>query len=162
MHNSSYICAETLLTRYTNISKDTVVLDVGSLDVNGSYRNLFLNCKYIGLDQCSGKNVNITAKDPYVWPVENESIDIVISGQTFEHMKFPWKAMEEIFRVLKYNGFLILIAPSNGPIHRYPVDCWRIFPDGLCSLAEYVNMEVVETGMNDITPWKDSFLVAKK
>ena len=28
-------------------------------------------------------------------------------------------------------------APSRGPEHRYPNDCWRFYPDGYRALAKY-------------------------
>jgi SAM-dependent methyltransferase len=35
----------------------------------------------------------------------------------------------EIIRVLKPTGLFYLNVPSNGDFHRYPVDCWRFYPD---------------------------------
>jgi hypothetical protein len=32
-------------------------------------------------------------------------------------------------RVLKPAGLFYLNVPSNGNFHRYPVDCWRFYPD---------------------------------
>ncbi len=40
-----------------------------------------------------------------------------------------WLVFNEVLRVLKPSGLFYLNAPSNGAFHRYPVDCWRFFPD---------------------------------
>jgi SAM-dependent methyltransferase len=34
-----------------------------------------------------------------------------------------------MLRVLKPHGLLYINVPSNGDFHRYPVDCWRFYPD---------------------------------
>ena len=38
--------------------------------------------------------------DPYKFPFENESIDIVITTSTFEHIEFFWLTYLEILRML--------------------------------------------------------------
>ena len=38
--------------------------------------------------------------------------------------------------MLRPAGLFYLNAPSNGDFHRYPVDCWRIMPDGMRYLFE--------------------------
>lgn len=66
------------------------------------------------------------------------------------------------------NGRLCLIAPSSGPEHRYPVDCWRFYPDGLRALARYAGLEPIEcyAQWDDAThperdpQWQDCVLVA--
>jgi len=122
--------------------RDLKVLDVGSMDVNGSYRTLF-GCHYFGIDITDGQNVDKVV-EPYNWDIEDESFDIVISGQTLEHVKFFWLTMQEIERVLKKGGLVCLIVPAEVGKHRYPVDCWRMLEDGMHTLAEWVNLEVIE------------------
>ncbi|MEM4934982.1 MAG: methyltransferase domain-containing protein, partial [Thermoplasmata archaeon] len=102
------------------------ILDVGSKAIAGqqTYRPFFNNPNwiYLELDLEKGENVDIVVKDPYKWDeVEDSSVDMVISGQAFEHIEFPWLTIKEIFRVLKDKGLACIIAPSSGPEHRYPV-----------------------------------------
>jgi SAM-dependent methyltransferase len=159
------------LSEFTN--KEISILDIGSQDVNGTYKNLFENpkWKYYGLDIVAGENVNIVVKDIYRWKeIKNQSFDVVISGQALEHVEFFWITMLEIARVLKNNGLLCLIVPSSGPEHRYPKDCWRFFPDGLKALANYSYLETIEAYNcwenfvidGEVNEWKDSVLIAKK
>jgi SAM-dependent methyltransferase len=117
------------------------VLDVGSYDVNGSYRHLFPENRYhySGLDMENGPNVDIVLSNPYDWgELNTDSFDVVISGQAFEHIEFFWITMSEMTRVLKKDGLLCLIAPNGFSEHRYPVDCYRFFTDGMIALARYV------------------------
>ena len=97
-----------------------------------------------GLDMTDGKNVDVVAKDPYKFPLESNSFDLVISGQAFEHIEFPWLTIREIERVLKPGGFAIIIAPSSGAEHRYPNDCWRFYPDGMRALGKWAKLDCME------------------
>ena len=114
-------------------SENLTILDLGSQNVNGSYKELF-NCphwKYIGMDMSPGNNVDLVLEDPYSWKeIESDSVDVLISGQALEHIEFFWITFQEIARVLKPGGLCCIIAPSSGHEHRYPVDCWRFYPDG--------------------------------
>jgi SAM-dependent methyltransferase len=90
-------------------------------------------------------------------------VDVVVSGQTFEHIDFFWMSAFEIGRVLKPGGIAAIIAPSSGAEHRYPLDCWRYYPDGLAALARYVGFTVLEVGTDwRAAPWADSMLVMQK
>jgi SAM-dependent methyltransferase len=160
----------------STINKEKIkVLDVGSYDVNGSYKDLFKEQKYhyTGLDMEEGPNVDLVLANPYDWDsIETDSFDIVISGQAFEHIEFFWKTMEEMTRVLKKNGLLCLIAPNGFGEHRYPVDCYRFFTDGMIALARYVSIEPLHAHTNcapneHAQDWysktcADSMLVARK
>jgi hypothetical protein len=149
------------------------ILDLGSQDVNGSYRPLFSEptWNYSGLDMTAGRNVDIVLQTPYAWKeVASESADVVISGQAFEHIEYFWITMLEVARVLKYGGLCCILAPSSGPEHRYPFDCWRFYPDGMVALARFAQIDVVEatTQWQDIgypdgsDAWHDSMLVCRK
>jgi SAM-dependent methyltransferase len=112
------------------------VVDLGSAAVNGSYRELFGDkTEYIGLDLESGPGVDMVLADPYRLPFADASIDLVVSGQMLEHCPNFWRVFTEISRVLKTEGLAFIIAPSAGPIHRYPVDCYRFYPDSYCKFA---------------------------
>ena len=59
------------------------ILDVGSRDINGTYRALIegRGWKYTGLDIVAGSNVDVVAK-PFCYPFPDGAFDIVISGAT--------------------------------------------------------------------------------
>jgi SAM-dependent methyltransferase len=109
------------------------VLDVGSYDVNGTYRPLVHSrgwC-YTGLDITAGPNVDVVAPDPYRIPFIDDRFDVVISGSTMEHVEAIWLWVPELARVIRPGGWLAIVTHWKFPEHRYPVDCWRIMPDGM-------------------------------
>jgi SAM-dependent methyltransferase len=109
-------------------------LDVGSLDVNGSYRALVereRGWSYTGLDVRAGPNVDVVSEQPYRYPFEAGTFDVVMSGSTMEHVERPWEWVLELAWLLRPGGLLAIVTHWQFPVHRYPVDCWRILPDGM-------------------------------
>lgn len=133
------------------------VLDVGSNDVNGSYRQLFEGCdvEYVGVDMAEGRGVDVVLSDPYQLPFEAGSLDFVLCGQMLEHCEFPWLSVREMMRVLRPSGLLFLIAPSGGPIHRFPVDCYRFYPDAYRAFAKDAGCHLIDVWLDDKGPWND-------
>ena len=150
MHLSSYKRMEYLLAFYKKYfpkhTEEIKVLDVGSCDRGGgrTYREIFVGKEYCytGLDIEKGANVDFVPKNIYSWSeFEDGAFDIVISGQTFEYIKYPWLTIKEIGRVLKPSGFCFIIVPSA--IH-YGVknDGCRYFASGMAALADWAGMKV--------------------
>jgi predicted O-methyltransferase YrrM len=140
------------------------VLDLGGADINGSYRDVFAHPKfhYIAADLQPNDGVALVLNDPYAFPLADQSIDIVVSGQVFEHVEFFWLLFQEMVRVLKEDGLMLLIVPSAGPIHRYPVDCYRFYPDAFRALAKYANCHLETVWMDERGPWNDLVGVFRK
>ena len=68
MHASSYRIMKRLIERIPSGSEPLSVLDVGSFDVNGTYRDLIPDAwSYVGLDIRPGPNVDVVVADPYNW-----------------------------------------------------------------------------------------------
>lgn len=134
-----------------------VAVEIGAGDVNGSYRAIFPadRFSYVGVDLAAGPGVDLVAEDPYRLPLADGFADVVVSGQMLEHCERFWLAFAEMLRVLKPDGYLFLIAPSAGPIHAYPVDCWRFYPDGYRALARVAECQLIELRHDDRGPWQD-------
>ncbi len=175
MHRSSRDNMRAFRTKYleARTNEPLYILDLGSLDVNGSYRDLFAvpPWRYCGVDLAAGQNVDLVLRDPYCWrEIPSNSVDVLISGQAFEHIEFFWLTMLEIGRVLKPEGICCLIAPSSGFEHRHPVDCWRFYPDGFAALARFASLTVAEVYRRQGTTapedeadlWRDTVLVCRK
>ncbi len=146
MHVSSYEHMQRLVSKYLDRDCALDALDIGSYDVNGSYRTLFDSPKwrYTGVDLEKGPGVDVVLTSPYRFPFASRSKDVIVSGQAFEHVEYFWMSWLEMIRVLKPGGLIFLIAPSRGPEHRYPQDCWRFYPDGYRALAKFGRCELVE------------------
>jgi SAM-dependent methyltransferase len=166
---------EDFCLRYLRTREDESLLicDLGSQDVNGSYRPLFCcpSWRYLGIDMANGPNVDLVLRTPYHWKeVASGSVDVLISGQALEHIEYFWITMLEVERVLKPGGLCCILAPSSGPEHRYPVDCWRFYPDGMRTLSRFsclVPLEVrtqwEDEGHQDGSDWwHDSMLICTK
>jgi SAM-dependent methyltransferase len=153
MHRSSMYRMKWFVENYVSkIKKEKIkILDIGSYNVNGSYKQFFNDNKYeyTGLDIEAGSNVDIVLSNPYDWSsIDTDSYDVIITGQTFEHTEFFWITISEMTRVLKKDGLLCIIVPNKQREHRYPVDCYRFFTDGMVALARYVSLEVLHAHTN--------------
>ena len=109
------------------------VLDVGSLNVNGTLRLLVTErgWEYTGLDLEPGDNVDVVATDPFHYPFDDGAFDVVMSGSTMEHVTTIWRWIPELVRLVRPGGFLAIHTHWQFKEHRYPIDCWRIMPDGM-------------------------------
>ena len=63
--------------------------------------------------------------------IPSESIGLVLNLESLEHLPYPQKAIDEIHRVLRPDGLLILTTVMHFKIHRAPKDYWRFTPDGI-------------------------------
>lgn len=169
MHPQSIAIMTRFVDRYLKpLSEQPLrVYDVGSMDVDGgTYRKLFDRpaWNYIGLDRRSGKNVDIVLTHDHHWEIPDHTADVIISGQTLEHVRYFWLVVMEMTRILKPGGLMCLIAPSGGREHKHPIDCWRFFPDGMRALAEYCLLDVLECEIpkDANKKWQDCLLIAKK
>lgn len=170
MHKNSYQKMKWFKNAYLDVSENLSILDVGSLDktTNFNYSTLFNETKwnYTGLDFEAGHNVDIVVKDIYNWPeIKNNSYDVIISGQLFEHLEFFWKTLSEIKRVLKPDGYLCIIVPSAGPKHGGLPNCYIFQEDGLKAMAKESGLDVLHVSIDnreEAKPWHDACLVAHK
>lgn len=131
MHRESYALMRQMLHRCPFV--EASVLDVGSLDVNGTLRPLVLDrgWQYTGLDMAAGENVDVVADDPFCYPFDDGLFDVVMTGSTMEHVTAIWRWIPELVRVLRPGGFLAIHTHWQWKEHRYPLDCWRVLPDGM-------------------------------
>jgi SAM-dependent methyltransferase len=139
MHASAKLNAQRFFDTYGPTFPDgAVVVDLGSMDVNGSLKEVCPDrFTYVGIDFAAGNNVDIVMKDPYRIPVFDSTVDILLASSVFEHSEFFWLLFMDVLRALKPKGLFYLNVPSNGAFHRHPVDCWRFYPDAAEALANY-------------------------
>lgn len=114
------------------------ILDIGSRDVNGSLRSVKPEAAaYLGVDLQPGPGVELVLQDPHHLPLDDQSVDIVVSTSCLEHDPLFWLTFGEMLRVLKPGGILYINAPSNGGYHGYPFDHWRFYPDAGRALVQW-------------------------
>lgn len=162
MHPSQHDTVDRLIRTYFT-SPGKTVFDIGSYDVNGSHKPSVLAAgfQYVGLDISPGPNVDFVVP-PYLWNLlANDSCDYVISGSCLEHVEAPWLWAKELERVLSPGGMCIVLLPYSIGEHRYPVDCYRILPDGLRFLfTQWAKLQCLECAFNE--HGQDTFFVGRK
>lgn len=78
-------------------------------------------------------------------PAPDDYFDIVLSGQVIEHVSRVWIWMRELARICKPGGYIITLGPISWPYHEAPVDCWRIYPEGMRALSEDAGLDVLQS-----------------
>lgn len=122
------------------------IVDVGAQDVNGSLREFCpAGATYIGVDFAEGNGVDVLITDPYHLPFESDTVDVIVCSSVFEHSEFFWLLLLECVRIIKPSGLIYLNVPSNGMVHRYPIDCWRFYPDSGLALVNWANYNSYNT-----------------
>ena len=114
------------LKPYKEICEGKNVLEVGSLNVNGTARDT-LNIT-VGVDMQEGKGVDLVCTGenlPSHFAVEH--FDHVVSTDTLEHVRNWRDFLHGIWHVLKKDGlFICTIASRRKGRHAYPDDYWRL------------------------------------
>lgn len=129
------------------------VLDCGSLNINGSAKDLFTQSEYTGVDIVAGKDVDIVSfiKD---LEFENSSFDTVISGEMLEH-DGTWKeSLKKMYDLCKQKGLIVISCAGEGrPEHgtsRTNGKQWGTAHDYYMNLTEQNFREVYKDDMFDV------------
>lgn len=75
-------------------------------------------------------------------PFEDGSFDTVLSVQVLEHTPDPQALMNDMARVIRPGGRLLLSAPFSFRLHEEPHDYFRYTPHGLRDMCEKAGLEV--------------------
>jgi hypothetical protein len=151
MHPSSFAEMSRFVAEYLDRDDPVEILDVGSQEVyGGSYRPVFDSdaWTYTGADLEPGPNVDLVLPDPYNWSLPREW-DVVISGQTLEHVAKPWLWIEQLALAMRRNGLCCVIAPHTWAFHEHPIDAWRVWPDGMLALFDHAGLQPIEVRRNE-------------
>jgi SAM-dependent methyltransferase len=137
MHDTAYDHGRLFFELYNAASFRTIV-ELGSQDVNGTLRDHcpFSAC-YIGLDVAPAKGVDVVIDPNRPLPIASDSVDAVVTSSAFEHDPCFWETFLELIRILRPGGLLYVNVPSNAAFHRFPVDCWRFYPDAGVALVQW-------------------------
>ena len=132
---------------YQDTKKYFKKIEIQTLDINPN-----AEANYIG---------DITKKNKFL---ANNSFDIIVATEVLEHVLNPFAAIEELYRILKFNGILLISVPFNFRIHGPLPDCWRFTEYGLSELLKKFNsieIKKVKTNYRDLMPIHYT-IVAKK
>ena len=145
--NPFYIARKALLESIKelgdNISGKT--LDVGC--GTKPYEKYFKSSEYIGLEIETTVHREVRKADFFYdgtkFPFNNNEFDSIVTNQVFEHVFNPDSFLNEINRVLKKNGILLLTVPFVWDEHEQPYDFARYSSFGIKSVLEKNGFEII-------------------
>ena len=107
-------------------------------------RSYFPGRAYVGADMREGPGVDVLLNLHHV-DLPDASVGTVLLMDTLEHVEYPHKAMDEVYRILKPDGAVVMSSVMDFPIHAYPSDYWRFTPEAFRSLLKPFRHVVVES-----------------
>ena len=137
----------------TQVLPGSRVLDVGA----GScpYRALFAHCEYkthdfarLEADQFLGQKgygAIDYVSDIVSIPVPTASFDVILCTEVLEHVPEPISAIQELARILRPGGRLLLTAPLGSGLHQEPYHFYGGYT------PHWYNKFLVEAGFKDVT-----------
>jgi len=143
MHTNSKL----LFAKYARACFDSAirVLEIGPNGSPSTYRQMVpyrTGVQWDTLDIDDRPHWTYSNSPPYDFPIPDDTYDIVLSGQVIEHVAKIWRWMPELARVTIHGGLVIIINPTSWPYHESPIDCWRIYPEGMKALCEDAGLTV--------------------
>jgi len=101
------------------------------------YRQLFQNKKYVTVDLNPETKPDIAA-DVHQLPLSDASFEAALCYSVLEHCRNPFLVMEEIYRVLKPQGVVLIYVPFLYLYHgnKQYGDYWRFTEDGVRELCK--------------------------
>jgi SAM-dependent methyltransferase len=134
--------------------KGLSLLEVGPQE-RSEVQKLFNICENKTLDIVSNYNPDIIGDlTKFNAHIKDSSFDIITCMEVLEHTVNPFNVIEELRRILKHGGYLLLSSPLNWRIHGPAPDCWRITEFGWKVLLK--DFEIIEIDKLD-TPGRNLF-----
>lgn len=127
-----------LLERYLNdplarLTGDVLVLGAGY----ERYRESLVHARSVCLTDIDVRNDRIDrVMDAQDITFDDESFDVVVAIEVFEHLSDPTQAASEVYRVLRPGGHALISVPFLFRIHGDPHDFQRFTSSGLETLFQ--------------------------
>jgi SAM-dependent methyltransferase len=104
----------TLVQQMPHVFAGTSVLEIGSLNINGTVRDFFHDStEYVGVDLCEGPCVDLVASGHEVAFPDNH-FDVTISTECFEHNPFWQETFANMIRMTRPGGMVIVTCATTG------------------------------------------------
>lgn len=124
-------------------SNSKKILDIAPQDHLGA-KQFFIKSQIFtaDIDKNSSANYIIDICENNENVIPSSTFDIVVCTEVLEHTLNPFLAVEEIHRLLKPSGILIMSTPFDFRIHGPLPDCWRFTEHGIKALLS--SFEIIE------------------
>lgn len=124
------------------------VLDIGCND-RWVERHLAPQSAYLGIDFFStGKHIYGSQPDVFAdacqLPFVDSAVHAIVMLEVLEHLRFPQAAFQELARVLRPQGMLLMTVPFLYPVHDAPHDYQRYTSHGLSRELEAIGFKIEE------------------
>ena len=131
--------------------KGLKVLEIGSRAVvsDSLWKKFIPNCEYIGFDVSHGKNVDVVGDIHRLSDYfPDNHFDFIISFAVFEHLAMPWIASEEIYKVLKTGGHVVIETHFSFSEHELPWHYFQFNSNALEVLfCKELGFELIDSGL---------------
>lgn len=142
--NSPWFYSRSFLNDNARFIKGEVI-DIGC--GSAKYKSLILDFpavkNYTGLDFFRGEAADIVADLNKKLPIENNKYDSALCISVLEHLLEPQFALDEIYRILKPGGHLLLATPWIYPFHGEPHDYFRYSRFALKYMLEKSGFKII-------------------
>jgi SAM-dependent methyltransferase len=135
MKGEFFIIKQCIVKYIENIftNSNDKILDIGSGQY--PYYHKFMKGKIIAFDMENFSRTDAVG-DANFLPFRKNSFDKVIMVNSIYYFRNPFKVIEDVSKILKKNGKLVIIAPFFYPIHDVPIDQYRFTEFGLKTILE--------------------------
>lgn len=99
--------------RFPEYFSRTRVLEIGARNVNGTLRELFTECDYLGVDAVDGDDVDVVCLGHEV-KSKPGSFDVVCSAETFEHDPHAAMTVDHMVQLLRGGGLFFMTCAGEG------------------------------------------------
>ena len=113
------------------------------------YKSLFTVDEYVGLDYENEGHPHLNEQIDVFYdgeniPFANEAFDSIFSSEVFEHVFNLPKSLQELKRVLKPGGYMLISCPFSICEHEEPHDFARYSSFGIKHLLQAAGFEIIE------------------
>lgn len=112
-----------------NSPKEKIILNIGS-----GHEERYGQENFVNFDIYPHWNTHVSG-DAHSLPFLDESVDIVWLCAVLEHIQNPFEVMDEVYRVLKPGGLVLITVPFIQYLHASPHDYFRYTKYGIRSIC---------------------------
>lgn len=110
-HSEQRVFFETVKSLYPQFFSNVSVIEIGSLNINGTVRDFYNANMYIGVDVDEGKDVDIVEQGQDV-KFPDRYFDVAVSAECFEHNPYWKETFANMYRMA--SKFVIFTCASEG------------------------------------------------